>query len=139
MEHLPGNPAADPHPSTGLLNPLRRLRRSSTFAARGFARAWREQPNLRLELYIGVAAALLALWLRTGLVTVLLSSALVLSLELTNSAVEALVDLVSPGHHPLAGAAKDLSAAAVLVASVGAALVGLVVLGPPLLQRLGVL
>ena len=139
MEHLPGNPAADPRPQTGLLNPIRRLRRSTRFAARGLARAWSEQANLRLEATIGLVATLLALWLDTGLVAVLLSSALVLSLEIANSAVEALVDLVSPEQHPLAGAAKDLSAAAVLVASIGAALIGLLVLGPPLLRQLGVL
>ncbi|HEX7004678.1 MAG TPA: diacylglycerol kinase [Trueperaceae bacterium] len=120
------------------MNGARRLRRSTRFAYRGLSRAWREQPNLRLETFIGACATLLALWLGAGLEAVLLSSALVLSLELMNSAVEALVDLVSPGHHPLAAAAKDLSAAAVLVASAGAAVVGLVVLGPPLLRHLGV-
>lgn len=137
MEHLPGNSAADPQPQTGLLNPFRRLRRSTRCARRGLSQAWQQQPNLRLEVFIGLAAALLALWLGTGLVAVLLSSALVLSLELINSAVEALVDLISPGQHPLAGVAKDLSAAAVLLAALGAAVVGLLVLGPALLQRLG--
>jgi diacylglycerol kinase (ATP) len=100
-------------------------------------RAWRAQPNLRLEAAMGLAAGLLAVWLGTGLVAVLLASALVVSLELVNSAVEAIVDLVSPDRHPLAGAAKDLAAAAVLVASIGALLVGIFALGPALLERLG--
>lgn len=137
MEHLPRNPAADPRPQIGLLSPLGRLRRSARCAWRGLSQAWSDQPNLRLEVLIGLAVTLLAVWLGTGLVAVVLSSALVLSLELVNSAVEALVDLISPGQHPLAGAAKDLSAAAVLVAALGAAFVGLVALGPALLLRLG--
>ena len=137
MEHLPRNPAADPHPQTGLLNHVGRLRRSVRFAWRGLSKAWSDQPNLRLEILIGLAATLLAVWLGTGLVTVVLGSALVLSLELVNSAVEAMVDLISPGQHPLAGMAKDLSAAAVLVAALGALFVGLIALGPTLLQRLG--
>lgn len=119
------------------MNAVRRLRRSARCAGRGLSQAWLDQPNLRLEVLIGLTATLLAVWLRTGLVAVVLSSALVLSLELVNSAVEALVDLISPGQHPLAGVAKDLSAAAVLVGALGAALVGLLALGPALLQRLG--
>jgi diacylglycerol kinase (ATP) len=113
------------------------MRRSAGFAWRGIAYAWRAQPNFRLEVAIAAFAGLLAIWLGTGLAAVLLSSALVLSLELVNSAVEAVVDLMSPNHHPLAGAAKDLAAAAVLVAAICAALVGLFVLGPELLDRLG--
>lgn len=137
MEHLSGDAAADPRPRTEELKPAARLWRSAGFAWNGLAHAWRTQPNLRLELAIGALAGLLALWLGTGLVAVILSAALVLSAELINSAMESLVDLVSPQMHPLAGAAKDLSAAAVLVASLAALLVGLLALGPALLQRLG--
>jgi diacylglycerol kinase (ATP) len=59
-----------------------------------------------------------------------LASALVLVAELANTAVEAVVDLVSPGFHPLARTAKDVAAGAVLVAAFGAAAVGWVVLYP---------
>lgn len=139
MEHLPGNPTADTRPQQRSLNRVQRLRRSFRFAGHGLSRAWQDQPNLRLEVFIGMLATMLAVWLGTGLTAVLLSSGLVLSLEVTNSAIEALVDLVSPEHHPLAGAAKDLSAAAVLIASICAATVGLIALGPPLLRQLGLL
>ena len=56
---------------------------------------------------------------------VLLALALVWAAEGFNTALERLTDLVSPGFHPLAGKAKDLAAGAVLLASVGAFLVGL--------------
>ena len=53
--------------------------------------------------------------------------------EVMNSALERLTDLVSPGHHPLAGKAKDLAAAAVMLALVAAVSTGLIVFGPRLI------
>lgn len=115
----------------------KRILRSFAVAAAGLRQAWRTQPNLRLEAFIGVLAVLLAAWLRAPAAPIVLACTLVLSLELLNSAIEAVVDLASPEFHPLAGTAKDLAAAAVLTAAVGAAVVGLVVLGPPLVATLG--
>lgn len=114
-----------------------RLGRSFAVAGAGLARAWATQPNLRIEVVIGLLALGLAAWLEAPAAPILLACALVLALELMNSAVEAVVDLASPQLHPLAGTAKDLAAAAVLTASIGAVVVGLVVLGPPLLTRVG--
>jgi len=50
-----------------------------------------------------------------------------------NSALERLTDLVSPGHHPLAGKAKDIAAGAVFLAVLGAVSIGIVIFGPRLL------
>ena len=55
-----------------------------------------------------------------------------LGLELVNTALEALVDLVSPEHSELAARAKDTAAGAVVIAALAAVVVGLVELGPPL-------
>jgi len=114
-----------------------RLFRSFAIAGSGFSRAWSTQPNLRLETFIGIGALALAAWLRAPAAPILLACMCVIALELMNSAIEAAIDLVSPDHHPLAGKAKDLAAAAVLTAAVGAVIVGLVVIGPPLLAKLG--
>ncbi len=81
-------------------------------------------------------ALALSLWLEVSPVPVLLVSALVLSLELLNSALEAALDLLSPAFHPLAERAKDAAAGAVLVAALLALAVGLWHLGPPLLAKL---
>ena len=62
--------------------------------------------------------------------------ALVLILEGLNSALEAAVDLAMPRQHPLAKACKDLAAGMVLLAAIAAAVVGLLILGPPLWQKL---
>jgi diacylglycerol kinase (ATP) len=68
---------------------------------------------------------------------VLLAMALVWVAEGLNTALELLADAVSPEHHPLVGQAKDVAAAAVLLAALGAATVGVLVLGPRLLVFLG--
>ena len=106
------------------------------YAFDGVAFAWRCEPNFRIELAIGLAAIALGLYLGVGIAPLVICCALVLSLELINSALEAAIDLTNPGHHPLAKQVKDLGAGAVLLASAGSAVVGLVVLGPPLWQLL---
>jgi diacylglycerol kinase (ATP) len=104
---------------------------SSLAAALAGARhAWRTQPNLRFEVVAAFAATAAAVALQTGLVAVLMASALVLVAELVNTAVEALVDLVSPERSHLAEVAKDTAAGAVLVAAAFAVAIGVVALGP---------
>ena len=105
-------------------------------AARGVAVAWRDQRNLRIETAIGIAALAVALWLGVPLAPIVLACGLVLSAELANTAIEAVVDLASPDTDPLAGRAKDLAAGAVLVAATTAVVVGVAHLGPPLLERI---
>lgn len=111
----------------------RRWWRSAGFAWAGVVYSYRVQANFRIEVWAGLLALALAALLRVPLAPILLSCALVLSLELLNTALEAVVDLASPGLHPLARVAKDAAAGAVLVASAGALFIGVVVLGPPLL------
>ena len=85
---------------------------------------------------LGVLACLLCWPLGVSPTPVLLCCALVLSLELVNTALEALSDLISPEWHPLAKLAKDAAAGAVLVGSVVSVVVGAAVFGPPLYRLL---
>lgn len=117
----------------------RRWGRSARAAGAGLRHTWVHEPNFRLQLGAAALALALAAWLRAPLAPIVLVSALVLALELVNTAVEALTDLVSPQQHPLARVAKDAAAGAVLLASAFAVLVGLAVLGPPLWARLATL
>ncbi|HRP48242.1 MAG TPA: diacylglycerol kinase, partial [Trueperaceae bacterium] len=71
-----------------------RFRRSLGFALAGVRLAWREQRNFRIEVVIAVAVLLLAWWTSATVAPILMMTGLVLAFELTNSAVEALVDLV---------------------------------------------
>ena len=105
-------------------------------AVTGLRFAWRTQPHLRFEAFVATVAVGVALWLQAGLVAVLLASAIVLVAEMVNTAVEAAVDLVSPERRPLAGAAKDAAAGAVLVAAALAVAIGVAALGPALWGRL---
>jgi diacylglycerol kinase len=106
----------------------------------GMLHVLRTQRNAWIHAVMTVLVAALGLWLqvpRESWPPLILAVALVWMAEFINSALEAIVDLASPGRHPLARVGKDVGAAAVLVAAVSAAVVGLVILLPPLLARLG--
>jgi len=114
--------------------------RSFRHAFRGLAVLLATQHNAWIHagvtlLVVGLAAALGVSRLEWGLLV--LAIALVWSAEGLNTAVEWLCDVVSPEQHPLVGRAKDVAAASVLLAAAGAALTGLLVLLPRLLERLG--
>lgn len=109
------------------------LLRSFGVALEGVSYLIRTQRNARIELAIGAAVVVLAAWLGiTALewAVVVLTIALVLALEALNTAIELAVTLASPEPDPLAKAAKDVSAAMVLIAAIGSVVVGLIVLGP---------
>lgn len=106
-----------PAPASGLL----RWWRATCYSLAGLRAAYQEEAAFRQEVWFAlvlVPAALLLplpLMARALLVAAML---LVLAMELLNSAIEAVVDLVSPGFHPLAKKAKDAGSAAVLVSLV---------------------
>ncbi len=109
------------------------------YAARGIA-AGSQGRNFRVMLAIGVAVIGLAWWLQltaTQWVALILCLGLVLALELVNTAGEMLVDILSPEHDLRYGRVKDVLAGAVLIAAVATAIVGILILGSPLVGRLG--
>lgn len=97
------------------------------YAFSGILYAARTQPNMRVHLVIAALVLLATLLLhleRAYVALIVMAIALVLALELLNTAVEAVVDLLTVVHHPLAKTAKDAAAGAVLVGTIGAAIVG---------------
>lgn len=117
---------------------LRRIR-SFGYAFAGWRYVLRTQPNTWIHAAITIVVVILALWLevtRLEWVALLLTIMIVWMAEFTNTAIEVIVDMVMPTPHPLAKAAKDIAAATVLIGAIGAVLVGLLILGPPLWQRL---
>lgn len=91
------------------------------------------EQNFRVQLVIYIAVLALASFLRVqpwGLVAIVLAGGIVLVLECINSAVERLLDLVQPRLHGYVREIKDIMAAAVLVASVSAVLIGIAILVP---------
>jgi len=114
---------------------LQRRARAFRDAFRGWRHIVRTQPNTWIHSLIGTLVVLAALWL--GLpardwAVLVLTIAMVWAAEALNTAIEAVVDLISPDHHPLAGIAKDVGAAAVLIAALAAVIIGILILGPPL-------
>ncbi len=109
---------------------LRERMCSFSFAFKGIATAVSTQHNFRIHLVafvLVIAAAVIFGISPFEWCIVLLASALVLSLEIVNTAFEFLVDMVSPQYQEKAGRIKDLAAAAVLVAAILAAAAGLIV------------
>ncbi len=99
----------------------------------------RTQPNTWIHVSATAAVLLLGVLLRLPalhLAVLILTIGAVWTAELVNTAVETLVDLASPDHHPLAKISKDTAAAAVLASAIVSVLVGLLILGPPLLKLL---
>jgi diacylglycerol kinase (ATP) len=97
------------------------------YAFSGLLYAARTQRNMRIHLFAAalVLAATLALHLqRIYVIALIITIAVVLAFELVNTAIEAVVDLMTVAHHPLAKIAKDCAAGAVLVAAFGAVVVG---------------
>jgi diacylglycerol kinase (ATP) len=112
---------------------------SFRYAFAGWWYVLRTQRNAWIHAVIAIAVIAVALWLGVSLrdwAILLLTIALVWVAEFVNTAVEAVVDLLSPDIHPLAKVAKDVAAAAVLIAALAAVGVGLLLLGPPLWARL---
>lgn len=108
-------------------------------AFRGWHYALRTQRNAWIHSAIATVVFIVGLWLQLpprDWAVIILTAALVFSAEFLNTSIEAVVDLASPDHHPLAKIGKDVGAAAVLVSALAAILIGILLLGPPLLQKL---
>ncbi len=108
-------------------------------AFRGWAYVIRTQQNAWIHAVVATVVFTLSTWLRIPArdwAVIILAVAMVFSAEFINTAIEAVVDLASPLHHPLGKVGKDVGAAAVLIAALAAALIGLLILGPPLWARL---
>jgi diacylglycerol kinase (ATP) len=114
---------------------LRARLRSFAHASAGLARLLREEPNARIHLAVSLVVVSMGLFFSLAgweWVALILAIAIVWIAEALNTALERLCDAVTREHDARIGAAKDLAAGAVLLASAAAALVGGLVLGPHL-------
>ncbi len=106
---------------------------SFKYAFEGTYAAWKEEPNLKFHFLAAVLVLLLGWFLqvsRYDWVILFLVIGFVLSLELTNTAIEAIVDSFTPEQHPRAKYAKDIAAAAVLIGAIIATIIGLFIFVP---------
>ena len=116
--HLPRDPA--------------RILKATKWSLQGLRAAWLHESSFRLEVYLLIVLAPLACWLGENAIERALmigSCLLVLSAELLNSAVEAVIERYGPEFHELAGRAKDMGSAAVFVLMVNVLMVWGLILG----------
>lgn len=114
--------------------------RSIGHALRGIADMLRTEHNAWVHAAATVAVCALGAVLglsRLEWALIALAIVSVWTAEALNTAIEVLTDVASPDFHPLAARVKDVAAGGVLIAAIGASVVGLLVLGPPLLRLLG--
>lgn len=114
------------------------FKKSFGFALQGFRYTLATERNIRVMLGGAAFAVVMGLVLQLDLVSwaiLLLCIGCVLAAELMNTAIETVVDLVSPEYHPLAGHAKDIAAAAVYVLSFLVAVVGVCVFANAIISK----
>ncbi|MBW3551536.1 MAG: diacylglycerol kinase [Proteobacteria bacterium] len=112
-----------------------RILKATRWSMQGLGAAWLHESSFRLEVYLFVLLAPLGWWLGdTAVERVLLvgSMLLVLSVELINSAVEALIERYGAEFHELAGRAKDMGSAAVMLVMLNVLLTWAAIVGPRL-------
>nr|WP_240614531.1 diacylglycerol kinase family protein [Herpetosiphon llansteffanensis] len=105
------------------------------YAFRGIWILIRSQRNAQIHCLALVVVAIAGWLLKISAnewLAVILISVVVLALEAVNTAIESVVDLVSPSYHPLAGRAKDVAAGAVLIAAIGALMIAAIIVWPRL-------
>ncbi|MFA5839939.1 MAG: diacylglycerol kinase family protein [Candidatus Margulisiibacteriota bacterium] len=111
----------------------RKLIKSFEYAGAGARHAMQTQRNLWIHFIAGVLVLALAVYLRVSMIefAILLLAILgVVVTEMVNTAIEELVNILSPEHRVEAGLAKNVAAGAVLLAAIGSVIVGAIVLIP---------
>lgn len=115
-----------------------KLKRSFQHAFAGVRFVMRTQQNSWVHLLATLIALAIALWLDLpprDFALLSLAIGMVWAAEMFNTALEALMDVIEPEIHPFIKAAKDAGAGAVLVTAITSVIIGLLVIGPPLYQR----
>ncbi len=118
---------------------LRSRTRAIGYALEGWWHVLRTQRNTWVHASLSITVIVLGLWLRLSppnWAILILTMAIVWAAEFFNTALEAMTDLIQPEEHELAKISKDVSAAAVLITAAASVLIGLLILGPPLLDKI---
>lgn len=140
IEALTGTSKIDPDEFSPITSRNRVV--SLGYAVAGWLYMLRRQKNTRLQAVASIAVFVIALWLEIealGWAVLLLAVTIVWMAEFLNAAVEAAINLASAEVHPMAKVGKDVASAAVLLGVVSSVLIGFLVLGPPLLDKLGII
>lgn len=119
---------------------ITRLIKSFTYAFRGLSKTFREEQNLRIHTLVALLAIGLSAYLKISAlewVAILFAITLVMLMELVNSAVERVTDVLKPRINSYVKEIKDIVAAAVMFASIAAIVVGAIIFLPHLIEIFG--
>lgn len=118
---------------------LRRLLQSFRDALRGVRHVFRSEQNFRIQIFSATVVMLASIYFPLHsweIVLLVLLVVMVLTMELLNSALERLADLLKPRLHHYVGTIKDIMAAAVLITSLGALIIGVIIVWPHFISLL---
>lgn len=115
---------------------MKKLLKSFRYALRGIAYTFRHERNFQIECFVALVVFCLSLWFPLDTferALLFLTVMLVLGMELVNTALERVMDILKPRVHPYAKVVKDVMAGAVLLLSSGAVFIGILIFLPYLL------
>lgn len=133
--YTPGMPNQSFKPAAA--NSFTKLLRSFGYAFKGIRYAATTQLNFRIHLVATLLAVFMGLWLKITSDEwrwIMLCIALVLVVELLNTAIETLTDLASPGYNEKAGHVKDVAAGAVVITAAFAVITGFIIFLPKIIN-----
>ena len=114
----------------------KKLINSFKYAIEGFISSFKTERNMKIHVLAMILVVVLGFLLKISLIewfVCIIAIAVVLAGELFNTAIETIVDMVSPEKNDKAKLAKDISASAVLVLTIGAAIIGLIIFIPKII------
>lgn len=121
------------NPKTTMAKIIKKRLKSFVYAYQGIRDLFTYQPNIFIHFFMGSAVIVMGIYFSISTIEwclLIFSITLVFMSEAFNTALEYLTDLTCPEYHPLAGRAKDVAAAAVLIAAFGTAVIGLIIFLP---------
>jgi diacylglycerol kinase len=116
---------------------LKKFFYSFTYPIKGLKYAYRNEQNLAVDVGIAILVVIAGVLFDISVnewAIIALTIGMVISLELINTAIEAVVDLVTEEYHPLAKVAKDTSAASVFICAIAASIVGIIIFLPKIID-----
>ncbi len=118
---------------------FKRLIKSVKYAISGLIKAFRDEQNLKIQSIFAIFAIIFGFLLQIGKfewLVVILTIGMVLLMELINSAIERLTDMLKPRLDPYSKEIKDIMAGAVMLASIMAVIAGVIIFVPKIFEKL---
>ncbi len=106
---------------------------SFKYAIEGLVSSFKTERNMKIHIMAMIIVIALGIFMKLNKIEwciITIAIVMVISAELFNTAIETVVDMVSPQKNPQAKLVKDIAAAAVLVLAIGAAVIGIIIFGP---------